>query len=83
MSTIQQNKLDEVIARASEIMEKTAEAAGTIKMLDMYLEETDTIDAALSWSLRNVLRNIEGATDDAAKVVEVIETIQRGKNNVQ
>ena len=73
------------LLKASDVIQRTAEAAGTIRMLDASLEDMDTnsykergvhIESEL-WALRNAMRNVEDATEDAGQITDLLEDVQR------
>lgn len=67
-------RLEELSNRASDIIQKTAEAVGTLKIIDEFLEENEaTFQSKMVWALRNAIRNIESATEDAAEITDAIE----------
>jgi len=65
-------RLEAISNKASDVIQKTAEAVGTLKMIDLHLDEKD-FDSDVLWALRNAIRNIEGATDDGANITDTIE----------
>jgi len=70
-------RLKEFSSKASSIIQKNTEAAGTLKMIDAVLHEIeDHTNSDMLWALRNVIRNIESAVEDAADISEIIEEIQ-------
>jgi uncharacterized lipoprotein NlpE involved in copper resistance len=67
-------RLEMINKTASDIIQKTAEAVGTLKMLEMTLEEHEKFFQSNElWALRNAIRNIEATTDDAADITETID----------
>ena len=71
-------RLEELSNTASDIMQKNAEAAGTLKMIDATLEEHEKLfQGDEVWALRNAIRNIESAIEDAANITDSIEQLRR------
>ena len=67
-------RLEEISTKASDVIQKTAEAVGTLKMMDVLLEENEEyFQSDMVWALRNAIRNIESATDDAGEISDTIE----------
>ncbi len=73
------------LLKASDVIQRTAEAAGTIRILDASLEDMDTdsykergvfVSDEL-WALRNAMRNVEDATEDAGRITDLLEDVQR------
>lgn len=73
-------RLEEISNIASDIVQKTAEAVGTLKIIDEWLEEYEaTFQGKMVWALRNAIRNIESATEDAAEITDAIEQFEEIK----
>jgi hypothetical protein len=73
--------------KASDIIQKTAEVEGTLKVLDYYAEaEPDTIPDEVLWMIRHAYRTIESATRDAGEISDTAENMRqalKGGNDVQ
>ena len=64
--------------KASDIVQKTAETAGTLQTLDYLIEEMrDGIPDHIIWTIRHAYRTIESATEDAAAIHEISEQMRR------
>lgn len=73
-------RLEELSSKASDIIQKTAEAVGTLKIIDEFLEENEaTFESRTVWALRNAIRNIESATEDALWITDTIEQFEEIK----
>ena len=67
-------RLEEISKTTSSVIQKTAEAVGTLEMIALYLEEHEaSFDSHVIWALRNAIRNIDSATDDAGDITDTIE----------
>lgn len=72
--------LEDLSTIASDIVQKTAEAVGTLNMIDEFLEEHEkTFQSNTVWALRNAIRSIESATSDAAEITDTIEQFEEIK----
>ena len=58
--------------KASDVVQKTTEAVGTLKMIDSIWENGD-LDDDMIWALRNSIRSIESATNDSGDITDAIE----------
>ena len=75
-------RLKELSSKASDIIQKNAEAAGTLKMIDAFFHEHETLfQNDELWALRNAVRNIESAIENAADITDTIEEF-KGIQNV-
>ena len=73
-------RLEEISKTASSVIQKTAEAVGTLKMIDFHLEEQEiSFDSDIIWALRNAIRNIDSATEDAGEITDTIEQFEEIK----
>ena len=68
---MKENKIEEL---ASDILQKTREAMGTLNVIDdLMVELEDKIGSELLWSLRNANRNLDSCNENAAKIIELVE----------
>ena len=73
-------RLEEINDSVSDIVQKTAEARGTLMMIDTVLEEIeDRVGSDVLWTLRNAIRNIDGVNKDALEIVNKIEQFEEIK----
>lgn len=73
--------LKELSTKASSIIQKNGEAAGTLKLIEEKLFEEGTIpENHETWALRNAIRTIESAIDDAAVISDTISDMKEMKN---
>ena len=79
MSTAaQKTALDHIALKASDIIQKTAEVVGTLRVIDFYAEENPgEIPDAVLWSIRHAYRTIEDATKDAGIITDTSEEARR------
>ncbi len=70
-------RLEEINGAASDIVQMSAEARGTLMVIDTALEEIeDRVGSEVLWALRNALRNIEDANKIAFEIVDKIEQFE-------
>lgn len=67
-------RLEQISSTASKVIQKTAEAVGSLKLIEKALEQHDLFfQGDEIWALRNAIRNIDSATNDAAEITDTIE----------
>ncbi|MCF6207198.1 MAG: hypothetical protein L3J47_09955 [Sulfurovum sp.] len=70
--------------KASDIVQKTAETAGTLQTLDYLIEEMgDKIPDNIIWTIRHAYRTIESVTEDATAIHEISEQMRKEAKHVQ
>ena len=73
-------ELNDISIYASDIIQRRAEAVGSLKMIDIALEDDEKrFQSDMIWALRNAIRNIEATTADAFNITEKIETFEEIK----
>ncbi len=73
-------RLEDISDTASDIVQKSAEARGTLMIIDTILEEIEhRVGTDVLWSLRNAIRSIESINKDAFEIVDDIEQFDKIK----